>query len=123
MAHDQFDPVFIEPSSYDASLAFYRDGLGWQVLFAWGRDGEPRGACRDPSVHGGLSKAVYAYPAEHYAFWQTVRAQAGVGGWNHVLPHGAVGQNLMIEGLAEDHLWTGDRVRLPGCVLVVSEPQ
>src|SRR5512140_3487127 len=23
----------------------------------------------DPSVHGGLSKAVYAYPIEHYAFW------------------------------------------------------
>jgi len=30
----------------------------------------------DLSVHGGLSKAVYAYPAEHYPFWQTVRAQA-----------------------------------------------
>ena len=44
MAHDRFDHVFIEPSSYDASLAFYRDGLGWPVLFSWGGDGEPRGA-------------------------------------------------------------------------------
>jgi len=24
----------------------------------------------DLSVHGGLQKAVYAYPAEHYAFWR-----------------------------------------------------
>ena len=32
----------------------------------------------DQSVHGGLSKAIYAYPAAHYAFWQTVRAQARV---------------------------------------------
>ena len=31
----------------------------------------------DLSVHGGLSKAVYAYPAEHLAFWRTVRAQSG----------------------------------------------
>ena len=29
----------------------------------------------DPSVHGGLSKAVYAYPQEHYEFWRTVRGQ------------------------------------------------
>ena len=36
----------------------------------------------DLTVHGGLNKAVYAYPHEHYAFWQTVRAQAGVQAWN-----------------------------------------
>ena len=33
----------------------------------------------DLTVHGGLSKAVYAYPSEHFAFWRTVRAQARVG--------------------------------------------
>jgi hypothetical protein len=32
----------------------------------------------DLTVHGGLAKAVYAYPAEHLPFWQTVRAQARV---------------------------------------------
>ena len=36
----------------------------------------------DLSVHGGLGKAVYAYPLEHYAFWQTVRAQAKVSLWD-----------------------------------------
>jgi len=45
MPSDRFDHIFIEPSSYEASLAFYCDGLGWQVLFSWGEDGEPRGAC------------------------------------------------------------------------------
>ncbi len=24
----------------------------------------------DPSVHGGVEKAVYAYPSEHYAYWR-----------------------------------------------------
>jgi uncharacterized glyoxalase superfamily protein PhnB len=45
VAHDRFDHIFIEPSSYETSLAFYRDGLGWQVQFAWGGNGEPRGTC------------------------------------------------------------------------------
>lgn len=77
----------------------------------------------DPSVHGGLAKAVYAYPHEHYGFWRTVRAQARVAGWDAVLPPGALGENLTIEGLVEADAWIGDRLRLPGCVLVVSEPR
>jgi MOSC domain-containing protein YiiM len=42
----------------------------------------------DQTVHGGLSKAVYAYPLAHYAFWQTVRAQAGVADGTRALPPG-----------------------------------
>jgi MOSC domain-containing protein YiiM len=40
----------------------------------------------DLTVHGGLPKAVYAYPSEHFAFWRTVRAQAGVSLWDEALP-------------------------------------
>jgi len=77
----------------------------------------------DPSVHGGLRKAVYAYPKVHYAFWQTVRAQARASLWNDELPPGAMGENLTVDGLLEAGLWVGDRLRLPGCVLVVTEPR
>ena len=28
----------------------------------------------DLSVHGGLDKAVYAFPSEHWAYWQAQRA-------------------------------------------------
>jgi MOSC domain-containing protein YiiM len=83
----------------------------------------------DLSVHGGLSKAVYAYPHEHYAFWQTVRAQAGAAAWGEPLPFGAMGENLTVTGLLEDRLWIGDRLLVggtaeaPGCVLAVSEPR
>jgi MOSC domain-containing protein YiiM len=77
----------------------------------------------DPTVHGGLSKAVYAYPAEHYAFWQTVRAQAQAALWDEPTPHGLVGENLTVQGLLETDLWIGDRLQLPGCVLAVSEPR
>ena len=43
MANDRFDHVFVEPASFDASLAFYRGELGWSERFAWGGKGEPRG--------------------------------------------------------------------------------
>jgi MOSC domain-containing protein YiiM len=77
----------------------------------------------DLSVHGGLAKAVYAYPSEHLPFWQTVRAQAQVALWDDTLPPGAMGENLLLQGLREQDLWVGDRLVLPGCVLVVSEPR
>lgn len=77
----------------------------------------------DLTVHGGLAKAVYAYPVEHYRFWQTVRAQAQVSLWDDPVPYGSVGENLTIEGLLETDLFVGDRLRLPGCTLAVSEPR
>ena len=77
----------------------------------------------DLSLHGGLSKAVYAYPSEHLAFWQTVRAQARVSLWDEAVPQGVLGENLLLQGVLEKDLWVGDRLVLPRCTLVVSEPR
>ncbi len=77
----------------------------------------------DRSVHGGLSKALYAYPSEHFAFWQTLRAQAGVAAWNDTLRPGAVGENLSLSGLLETQVWIGDVLRFESCELAVSEPR
>ncbi len=77
----------------------------------------------DLSVHGGIDKAVYAYPLAHYAFWQTVRAQARVAAPDAALPFGAMGENLTLDGLDEAQLWIGDRLVLPHCVLAVSAPR
>jgi MOSC domain-containing protein YiiM len=77
----------------------------------------------DPTVHGGLSKAVYAFPSEHYAVWQTMRAQARAAAWDGELPPGSMGENLTLLGLVEDALWIGDRLQLPDCALVVTEPR
>ena len=90
------------------------------VLDAMGLAGDEQA---DLSVHGGLSKAVYAYPAEHYPFWQTVRAQAGVAPWGDVLPPGTMGENLTLNGLLENQVWIGDVLRFAGCELAVSEPR
>ncbi len=85
-----------------------------------GLDGDEQA---DPSVHGGMSKAVYLYPVLHYAFWQTVRAQASAAAPGDALPHGFMGENLTVEGFDESKLWIGDRLRLPGCELAVTEPR
>lgn len=77
----------------------------------------------DPSVHGGLDKAVYAYPVEHYPFWRTVRAQARVAPWDDVLPYGVCGENLTLEGLQEARAWVGDLLRFPHCELAVQAPR
>lgn len=77
----------------------------------------------DLSVHGGLGKAVYAYPVEHYPFWRTVRAQARVSGWDDELPPGALGENLTLEGLLERDAFIGDVLRFADCELAVSEPR
>lgn len=77
----------------------------------------------DLTVHGGLSKAVYAYPHEHYAFWQTVRSQAKAQEWGQPLPFGMLGENLTITGLLESNAFVGDVLRFPDCVLAISEPR
>jgi len=89
-------------------------------VHALGLDGDEQA---DPTVHGGLRKAIYAYNWDHYAFWRTVRAQAKVSLWDEELPAGLMGENLTIPGLDEAKLWIGDRLVLPDCVLVVSEPR
>ena len=80
----------------------------------------------DLSVHGGLDKAVYAYPAEHYAFWRQQRQQAGVAdmpGMDDVLQPGSLGENLTLSGVLESDVWVGDVLQFANCTLRVEQPR
>jgi len=70
----------------------------------------------DLRVHGGIDKAVYAYPAEHYSFWRGELPDAE-------LSWGAFGENLTTEGLLEDDVRIGDRFRMGDAELVVTQPR
>jgi MOSC domain-containing protein YiiM len=70
----------------------------------------------DLSVHGGVSKAVYAYPAEHYEYWKRELPDMQ-------LPYGMFGENFSTEGLAEDTVNVGDRFRVGESELMVTEPR
>jgi MOSC domain-containing protein YiiM len=77
----------------------------------------------DPTVHGGLEKAVYMYPAEHLDVWRTLRREHGASLFDEPLPFGFVGENLSIQGLNEHEVWIGDELHFPDCVLRVSAPR
>ena len=77
----------------------------------------------DLSVHGGLDKAVYAYPAVHYAFWQAQRRERGLDLFDEALPPGFLGENLTVDGLLEHEVFVGDRLHFPDCVLRVTAPR
>lgn len=59
----------------------------------------------DLSVHGGEHQALYAYPSEHYAHWQSVLNQA-------TLALGTFGENLTVQGLLETEICIGDVLQI-----------
>lgn len=70
----------------------------------------------DLRVHGGVDKAVYVYPFEHYAFWaQELRRQD--------LSYGQFGENFTITGLLEDKVFIGDIFQIGEAQVQVSQPR
>jgi MOSC domain-containing protein YiiM len=70
----------------------------------------------DLRVHGGVSKAVYAYPIEHYEFWKMELPEME-------LPYGMFGENFTTKGMLEEALNVGDRFRVGEAELMVTEPR
>jgi hypothetical protein len=75
----------------------------------------------DLTVHGGLEKAVYLYPHEHYAFWEKTHLDALKKPIQ--LAPGAMGENLTTIGITENDLWVGDRLKIGEVLLEVTEPR
>jgi MOSC domain-containing protein YiiM len=70
----------------------------------------------DLTVHGGVNKAVYAYPSEHYEFWRQQYP-------SRQLDWGAFGENLTTEGFLETEASIGDMVQIGTAQLVVVQPR
>ncbi len=62
----------------------------------------------DLSVHGGIEKAIYVYPSEHYDFWNQLLTRETKK--STLLQHGAIGENFTIEGLIEADVFVGDKL-------------
>ena len=70
----------------------------------------------DVENHGGVNKAVYLYPCEHYAFWKDVLKRVE-------LPWGMFGENVTTQGLNENDTHIGDRYRIGSAVLMITQPR
>jgi MOSC domain-containing protein YiiM len=70
----------------------------------------------DLTVHGGIDKAVYSYPAEHYEFWKKEIKDFEYS-W------GTFGENLTTEGLLEDLVNIGDQFQIGSAKVVATQPR
>src|SRR5205809_7970006 len=70
----------------------------------------------DLSVHGGVDKAVYLYPSEHYSYWRTQLPDVE-------LSWGAFGENFTSDGILEDQIKIGDRIQIGSAEFTVMQPR
>ena len=76
-------------------------------------DGDSQG---NKKSHGGIDRAVYAYPMEHYQYWKKQYPQKE-------LPFGMFGENLTTEGVFEDKVFVGDVFRIGTAELMATQPR
>jgi MOSC domain-containing protein YiiM len=77
-----------------------------------GLDGDVQANLR---VHGGPDKAVYAYPADHWTWWEKEQ--------RFPCRPAAFGENLSTEGADESEVRLGDRFAWGDAILEVSQPR
>ena len=86
---------------------------GHVLLRALNLDGDGQA---DLANHGGAWKAVYAYPAEHYAHWRRVLDRDD-------LTWGQFGENFTVLGMPEDDVCVGDRYLVGSSEVEVTQPR
>jgi ferredoxin-NADP reductase/MOSC domain-containing protein YiiM len=70
----------------------------------------------DLSAHGGEQRALLVYQLESYRYWASYLGRSD-------LVAGNFGENLTVEGLADNEVCIGDRFRIGGAVVEVSQPR
>ncbi len=76
-------------------------------------DGDGQGDLRG---HGGEQRAIMVYQLDSYRYWASYLGRSD-------LVAGNFGENLTVEGLADNEVCIGDRFRIGGAVVEVSQPR
>lgn len=107
-------PREVESAGQTVRTGIFKEPVAGRVrLRRHNLEGDAQG---DLAVHGGPKKAVYAYPAEHYAFWREQLPGVDV-------PWGMFGENFTTAGLREEEVRIGDRFRVGTAEVVVTQPR
>jgi ferredoxin-NADP reductase/MOSC domain-containing protein YiiM/ferredoxin len=70
----------------------------------------------DRLAHGGEHRAVYVYQIESYRYWERELGRSD-------FTYGQFGENFTVEGLADDEVCIGDRYRIGGALVEVTQPR
>src|SRR5215475_6953431 len=70
----------------------------------------------DLRAHGGEQRALLVYQLDSYRYWASHLGRSD-------LVAGNFGENLTVEGLADNEVCIGDRFRIGGAVVEVSQPR
>lgn len=70
----------------------------------------------DRKNHGGPEKAIFVYPAAHYAYWQKKLGRTD-------FTVGAFGENLSVRNIKEADLCIGDIFQIGAATVQVSQPR
>ena len=73
----------------------------------------------DLTVHGGIEKAIYVYPHEHYPFWNALLTRELKTPVD--LQPGAMGENFTITGLLEADVFVGDVLQIGNLQFIVTK--
>jgi len=107
-------PRLVLRNGEPVSTSIFKEPIAGRVMMrTLNLDGDRQA---DLSVHGGPSKAVYVYPAEHYDFWKREFPEME-------LPWGMFGENFTTTGLLETETNIGDKFRLGAAEVMVTEPR
>ena len=87
------------------------DGPAWLGRLNLAGDGQG-----DLKNHGGQYQAVYCYSQEHYAYWAARLARDD-------FAFGQFGENFTTEGLLENEVCVGDKLRVGGALIQVTQPR
>jgi ferredoxin-NADP reductase/MOSC domain-containing protein YiiM len=72
----------------------------------------------DLAVHGGVDKAIYAYPSTNYPLWHHEFPEHV-----HIWGPGSLGENLTLSGFDETNVNIGDVFKVGSAVLEVTQPR
>ncbi len=105
-------PKQIEFGGRTAQSAIFKSPVDSVIVGELGLDGDSQ---VEP-VHGGPYKAVYAYTAAGYEFWEQELGRES-------MEPGSFGENLTIDGLVDSEVCSGDRFLIGEVELMATTPR
>ena len=107
-------PGFLRLRGREVRTGIFKEPVGGRARIA--RLGVAGDMQADPTFHGGPSKAIYLYSAEHYDYWRPILERDD-------LAPGFFGENFTAEGVTEDSVRVGDVFRIGTAAVQITTPR